>query len=118
MWISEEFRVGDRMVTASIRMLESDERQVVATSIAWLAASSTRSSDPNATVWKTLIEEVLGPHLRLVVDHDQPECLDRAWWNETIRRAMAAFVRANALESLIAGSPRTWPNGGARPTIQ
>lgn len=103
MWTCRAFRVGERQVTASIRVLALDERQAVATSIVWLAETSANPGDPNAQAWRTLIEDVIGPHLELTVDHDVPEALDGAWWNETIRHATAAFIVVNELEPLISG---------------
>lgn len=108
MWTNREFRVGDRQVTASIRVLAPGQRQAIAASMAWLAGASAAPDDPNARAWKTLIEDVLGPHLALTVDHQEPEQLDRAWWTETIRQATAEFIDVNELESLIARSWSSW----------
>lgn len=104
-WTYRAFRVGDRQVTASIRLLGVEQREQTAASVAWLASLSTRTGDPNASVWRTLVEDVLGPHVELTVDHDEPEQLDRAWWNETIRQVAAAFIQVNRLGPLIARSP-------------
>ncbi len=70
-------------------------------SVAWLATASAEPGAVSARVWKTLIEDVLGPHIALTVDHDTPESLDRTFWNEVMRRATSAFIRLNQLEDPI-----------------
>lgn len=117
MWTERAFRVGAHHVTASIRVLGLDDRRLVATSMVWLAEGSASPADDNVLAWKTLFEDVLRPHLHLQVDHDEPERLDRRWWTETMRKATAAFISVNELESLIASS---WSCGrpGSPPTVQ
>lgn len=120
MWTDREFQIGAHHVVASIRVLAAEERRAIATSMAWLASVAADPAEPddNARAWKTLIEDVVGPHLELTVDHDEPERLDRAWWNQVIRQATAAFIRVNELESLIAGSWSALPPAGSAAMVQ
>ena len=118
MWTDTELFVRDRHVTASIRVLSPEQRQTIAASFVWLATASTAPDDVNAWAWKTLVEDVLGPHMALTVDHDEPEALDCEWWTETMKQVTAVFIRVNELEGLIRGSWPSWPPGSGRTVIQ
>ena len=95
-------QVGELMVTLSVCVLTPDEREPVAASVAWLAAASAvPAATLNTDGWHALIERVLSPYVAFTVDHECPERLGGAWWDEAIRAATVWFIRANALEDLV-----------------
>lgn len=118
MWVDRSFTVADRHVTASIRVLDPNQRRTVAASVAWLANQSAGQGDPHTRVWKTLVEDVLGPHVALTVDHVQPERLDWRWWSQTIRQVAAVFIDVNELSELIGQAWTTLPDGSDGSTKQ
>jgi hypothetical protein len=94
--------VENREVGLSVRVLQPNEREVVAASMAWLAgiAFSERDVVTHST-WTTFVEELLGAYVSFDVDDDEPERLGPIWWDEVIRSATTALIRANGLEPLI-----------------
>lgn len=102
MWTDDAFSIGGYQVILSIEQVPPARREAIATSVAWLAcASSTPNGDINSTIWKTLVEDVIGPHVAFSIDHEQPEALGWAFWNEAMKRATSAFIRVNELEDPI-----------------
>ncbi len=98
-WIDTTFSVEDVHVRLSIRLIDKGEREAVAIAVAWLIVSSTRCQDAvHRHIWKLVVEDVLAPNARFVVDHKNPESLGSDWWGEVMDRATVAFVEANGLE--------------------
>jgi len=102
MWTDDAFSVGGHRVTLSIELVAPARRDVIATSIAWLACASCTPGDGiNSTAWKMLVEDVLGPHIAFSIDHEDPESLGWTFWSEAMKRATSAFIRVNQLEDPI-----------------
>lgn len=118
MWTDDAFSVGGYRVTVSIERVEVARRDAIATSVAWLAcASATPDGAINSTVWKTLVEDVIGPHIAFSIDHEHPEALGWTFWSEAMKRATSAFIRVNELEDPIRRSLTSIQVGGER-TVQ
>lgn len=102
MWTDTVIRVGERDVTLSLVLLEPEQREPVAASVAWLA---TASAQPAAALehagWHALIENVLAPYIAFTVDHEDPMALGGEWWDLALRQATLSFIRANQLEMLV-----------------
>lgn len=115
MWTDESASIGGHLVTLSIERVGPARRDAIATSVAWLAcASSTPDDAINSTVWKTLVEDVLGPHIAFSIDHSDPGSLGWGFWSEAMKRATAAFIRVNHLEDPIRRSLTSMQAGGER----
>ncbi len=101
-WTEEPISIGGYRVTLSIERVELSRRDAIATSVAWLACASSASNEAiNSAVWKTLVEDVLGPHIAFSIDHEDPESLGWTFWGEAMKRATSAFIRVNRLEDPI-----------------
>ncbi|HKE88163.1 MAG TPA: hypothetical protein VKB50_30615 [Vicinamibacterales bacterium] len=95
-------QIGNHTVTVSVCVLRAEERELVAASVAWLAAASTVPAPAlKNDAWHALIERVLSPYVAFTVDHDEPERLGGAWWDQAMREATKSFIHANTLEDLI-----------------
>jgi len=82
--------------------MESDECDQAAAANAWFAVHAVDgapTTDP--TAWQAFFERVISPHVAFTVPAENVDDLGPAWWSEAAARALAAFVRANRLESAI-----------------
>jgi hypothetical protein len=50
---------------------------------------------------QTVFERIISPHVAFTVPEENVDDLGPAWWSEAAGRALAAFVRANRLESAV-----------------
>jgi hypothetical protein len=118
MWTDAAFSIGGHRVTLSIELVGPARRDAIATSVAWLACVSCAPGDAiNSTIWKTLAEDILGPHIAFSIDHDDPESLGWPFWSEAMKRATSAFIRVNKLEDSILRSLTSLQAGDER-TVQ
>ena len=102
MWVESSVLVGDHPVGLSVHLLESDECDQTAAAIAWFAVHAVDgapTTDPAA--WQAFFERVISPYVAFTVSEENVDGLGPAWWSEAAARALAAFVRANRLESAV-----------------
>jgi hypothetical protein len=50
---------------------------------------------------QTVFERIISPHVAFAVPEENVDDLGPVWWSEAAGRALAAFVRANRLESAV-----------------
>lgn len=118
MWTDDAFSIGGHRVTLSIELMGPARRDVIATSVAWLACASCPPGDAsNSTIWKMLVEDVLGPHIAFSIDHEDPESLGWTFWGGAMKRATSAFIRVNHLEDPIRRSLASIQSD-SRPIVQ
>jgi len=96
-WIETSFEVGNQRVEVSVERLEDSLRERAAALLAWTTLETLLNAETGGEAWHNLVNELLSQHVSFTIPEIALEQLGASWWQETLGRALATFVRCNEL---------------------
>src|SRR5262245_51586066 len=95
MWIESSIDIRGQSVGLSLHLLERDERERTAATIAWFVHLIESGREDEAG--ERFVESIIGGNVEFTIPEDQLDGLSESWWTEATGRAAVEFVRVNEL---------------------